>query len=152
MGYTHYWRVRPTADAGAWREALVEAAEIVRHSPVSLAGWDGNGEPELSEDGIRFNGVGELAHETFELLADPARYEPAPWGESIPGYVFSFCKTARKPYDIVVTALLAALHDRLGPSVIIVTSDGDPQDWADGCQLASCVLGRQIACPPLKSR
>jgi hypothetical protein len=72
MGYTHYWYVRRDADGGAWRQALVEVAKIVEASPVPLAWWDGTGQPEIGEGGVRFNGLGEQAHETFVLLADPA--------------------------------------------------------------------------------
>ena len=51
-----------------------------------------------------------------------------------------FCKTARYPYDTVVTACLIIMKHYLGDS-FQVNSDGYASDWADGLILAKQVLG-----------
>ena len=45
---------------------------------------------------------------------------------SIDEFDWSFCKTARKPYDLLVCACLIATHEILGYDV---SSDGDLEDW-----------------------
>ncbi len=48
---------------------------------------------------------------------------------------FNFCKTARKPYDEIVTAILAVV-DKLAPGALEIGSDGDESDWEEGLALA----------------
>ncbi len=119
--------------------ALEDIRQIVEKSPVPLAGGDGNGKPQFEEGLVLFNGVNDDGHETFAFptASDHRRDEDD---------IFSFCKTAYKPYDVVVVACLAAAKDRLGDN-IKVSSDGDRPDWDEGVALASEALGREIANP-----
>ena len=55
--------------------------------------------------------------------------------------VFSFCKTAFKPYDVTVCAALIAFKHRLGPDAT-VSSDGNDPDWEDGRMLATVACGK----------
>ena len=130
MGYTHYWRPNVTADQRAWSDAMIKASEIVRHSPVPLAGPEGDGEPELSDRGILFNGTASDGndHEAFVLWATLADHDS-----------FVFCKTAMKPYDVVVAACLAVM-DHFAPDAITVSSDGESDLWEAGVALAREVL------------
>ena len=99
---------------------------------------------EVGADRIRFNGtvpggvvtlqdqrvLGErdLGHETFLLM----RKKPAPekWQtRSSSDPAFFFCKTARKPYDLLVCGVLLVTA-ALTRNVITVSSDGDAEDWA----------------------
>lgn len=135
MGYTHYWRMTD-ADPLRWAAALEAACEIVRASHVPLGDWEGNGSPEADPfEGINFNGVGGDGHESF-CLPSPTETKPD----------FAFCKTAGKPYDVIVTAVLAAVES-IAPECISVTSDGTWTDWEEGVMLASKVLGRSIPTP-----
>ena len=77
---------------------------------------------------IRFNGVGEDGHETFYLSPDESG-----WG---------FCKTARKPYDIVVVAILSMLDEYLGDK-FEWRSDGDNEDHLTGKRLYQSVIHPQ---------
>ena len=52
---------------------------------------------------------------------------------------FNFCKTAAKPYDLVVTAILV-LAEHFSEGHFKVSSDGDPEDWAEGLALAREVV------------
>jgi len=82
---------------------------------LNLAGWDGKGEPEFTEDVIRFNGViddsGMLAHETFEIM----RTRSGGHG----------CKTGFKPYNEAVVLCLAAACDIVGDEFKFTSADGD---------------------------
>ena len=66
---------------------------------------------------IRFNGIGEAGHETF-LFHNRKKQDPEGYGDPC----FAFCKTARKPYDIVVCEVLLVLK-RYMPN-LEVGSDG----------------------------
>lgn len=85
--------------------------------------------------GIKVNGKGDLAHEDFILREHFNQNED-----------FEFCKTARKPYDLVVVACLIILQSHLKGSVV-VSSDGSESDWTDGQKLAESVVKRKLDIP-----
>jgi hypothetical protein len=70
---------------------------------------------------VRFNGYGEDSHETFLFSIDGADS-------------FNFCKTARKPYDAVVTACLIHMKEIYG-ALVDIGSDGYWSEWSDGARL-----------------
>ena len=80
---------------------------------------------ELGVKGVRFNGIGNNGHETFMLT--PAVKS------------FDFCKTACKPYDKYVVATLALAKYHFGDD-ILVSSDGEAEDWEEGLALLKEVL------------
>ncbi len=101
---------------------------------ASLCGGDGTGEPEFKKDIICFNGDAskELDHETFLLQVDND-------GRAENGLVFDFCKTARKPYDLMVQISMLRLKHHFPESKI--SSDGDSKDWANGRKLYKKIFG-----------
>ena len=126
MGYTHYYEANRPLD-GDERRNLGDAIErIVETTDVPLAGWDGTGEVKFSGQGVTLNGVDDDGHETFTF----------PVGEN-----FNFCKTAYKPYDEVVTAILIAA-DTLCPGAFRISSDGNAEEWSPGLELARRALNR----------
>jgi hypothetical protein len=80
------------------------------------------------------NGVGEEAHESFRWTSEVTR-EPVD-GE----WVFDFTKTAYKPYDAVVTAILIRAKHIYGDAVR-VESDGSWDDWTMGRNLYELTFG-----------
>ena len=130
MGYTHYWT--PTAlSVEAMAKVAAAADAIIGVADPDIAGWDGTGKPELSGERIAFNGRGpDDDHETFAIDADCPEWR--------------FCKTARKPYDVVVTAVLTYLAAEYG---FDVSSDGDASDWEAGNKLATLALGKPFPNP-----
>jgi hypothetical protein len=132
MGYTHYWEVADISKHSKRPSAVISAmVKIAKNSPVPLAGGDGTGEPKASRKEIVFNGRSPDDYETFLFPGDAGH---------------NFCKTGQRPYDIVVTACLAAAKDIYG-SEIKVSSDGSPEEWEPGVALASRVLRRVIRNP-----
>ena len=131
MGYTHFWKQTKT-DAIAWAVAIAKCNLVLERERGYLAGGDACSPLELTVADLCFNGIDDDGHETCLVENEGAE--------------FTFCKTNRKPYDRVVTAVLAIMAQELGDA-FTVTSDGDRSDWADGVALASNVLGEEVANP-----
>lgn len=134
MGYTHYWTFeRPiTRPEMVGLAEDVEAIILASGIPLAYEYDEPTIPPQVADEAIHFNGIEEDGHETF--------------GIRVGAEGFDFCKTAAKPYDVVVVASLAALKDRLGSDVRI-SSDGDAADWRDGVALAERATGRPIESP-----
>jgi len=141
MGYTHYWTQTRDFTPQEMNKVVGALQDIVKASGVPICGWDGSGVPEFTVETIGFNGKGDDGHETFRINAtrelpfegaDPARLG------------WAFCKTADKPYDIVVVACLTVLAAKHG---FDVSSDGNARDWEDGVKLASKALGEIFTNP-----
>lgn len=117
MGYTSYWDPISTPIAIP-KKALNLCREVIdyghEHGVICLES-DDNSPPIVSSKMIRFNGIGENGHETF-------------WWENKAG--FNFCKTARKPYDLYVCAILLILRFYIN---LPISSDGD-EEWIEPIQ------------------
>jgi hypothetical protein len=92
ISYTHYWRITDAAAwEAAWPQVVADATRIVQEAGVALSSY--RGLPVLSVgEGITLNGAEPEDYETFHMDKD--------------GGDRGFCKTARRPYDVVVTAIL----------------------------------------------
>ena len=125
MGYTHYFNFIEEPS----REKFIEFAEGVKQlvATAQEAGIE-IADEEYGDDKIVFNGVGANSHETFFVSAD--------------GVDFNFCKTAQKPYDTAVTALLILAKKIFGDNIKI-SSDGDWSDWESGQLLYESVYNIQ---------
>ena len=130
MGYTHYWKP-VKVDQQTWNKFVTvcivlknnlsefskSAGGYYKDVPIVICGGDGIGEPVFQiggENEVCFNGTKEndLYHETFCVAKDNDEW--------------NFCKTARKPYDLLVGLCLVAAHEILGYKV---SSDGTGKDW-----------------------
>ena len=131
MGYTHYWRTKTTSQA-KFGAAIKKANKVLEARKGLLAGPNGEGPLVIKKKQVCFNGQGDESHET--CFIDNS------------GKEFDFCKTAQKPYDDVVTAVLAIFAHELGED-FQVSSDGDHEEWASGVKLASQVLGEPVPNP-----
>jgi hypothetical protein len=161
MGYTNYFYSPIVMDKEKFK-TLSEELEVARgfmpgnsssassgnESEVAiLCGWDGTGEPEFTESTICFNGDGArgLDHETFSINQDST--EKAKASGSKNGLVFDFCKTNRKPYDLMVQISMLRLKHHFPESEI--SSDGDASDWKNAKALYKKVFGKT---PPKLNR
>ena len=138
MGYTHYWNNKKDFTDTEWEVVRANINTIVEHA---IDEWivlgDRHGEKPIKncpggEASIGFNGFGDESHETFVISKSATD--------------FSFCKTARKPYDDAVVACLIFL-DNTFPD-FSCSSDGEPEDWEAGLKLAERALGASFAIPP----
>lgn len=148
--YSHYWTWHTTPDINKLKQCIADMARIVREQNVcTIRGWDGTGEPLIEELAISFNGDSEaraeygdtLDHETFSFPGYTFTNRPE-W-DTEPESVFNFCKTARKPYDAVVTACLLVARDHFDESVLSINSDGWWHEWANGYKLYYRIFGRE---------
>jgi hypothetical protein len=134
LGYTHYTTQTKSFTTDEWQETSDSIREILAYTEnllgVPLA--DGNGtpgtRPVFDADAIMFNGVGDDSHETFIVHS---RRQKAYNGGRIG---LDFCKTARKPYDVAVTACLCYLSSVTETHA--VTSDGKGSNFLDGLNAA----------------
>jgi len=153
MGYTHYFRKKElvhdeksfAAFIADVNKALSNLPKVSLSSggyhadvPLVLAGGNGAGDPEITDDYIWLNGSGinDMCHETFhiervtefDLNESYDQYQKAEFDKK--GELFAFCKTARKPYDFVVQVILILYKRHFGDKVR-VSSDGDNDDWSE---------------------
>ncbi len=139
MGYTHYWSHAPNLDRQKLLAAMQDAAKIVdtaRAQGIAL-------EVEFGEPTLTLNGVDEDSHEPFIFPQNIDSYALS--HPKANGYLWAFCKTARKPYDVVVCAILLVLKHHLGKQ-IMVASDGGREDdeWIPAEKLVQEVLGYEV--------
>lgn len=158
MGYTHYWdkkgkfnekqftvftdKVKTIIESiapegplgGVWWKCTEDGLE----DQISIVGGSGekNSKPILSKDEVCFNGFGDEAHESFYIQNND---------DSLNN--FNFCKTARKPYDIAVTASLIAFKYSF-PYATTISSDGNINEWADGLELYNKIVKKKETVTP----
>ena len=136
MGYTHYWRQLRDFTDTEWQELMRLTKLITASSGRDIILSEFN----INNEEIRFNGYGEEGHETF--LITKKKRAKADYEEQ-EAYdrqgAFDFCKTAQKPYDKYVVAVLCALYNievkewPLGDGKIMsISSDGNTEDWTEG--------------------
>lgn len=89
--------------------------------------------PEL----LHFNGVGKDAHEDVFI---GIKEEKQSYSDKTDPMVFGFCKTAQKPYDKYVTAVLILAKYHFG-SDFVISSDGDAIDWHEGRDIVNDLFG-----------
>lgn len=127
MGYTHYYEAKRSFTDDEWKKIMEFSKKVIGKAKERDIKIDpcGNATIPVSETAISLNGdlehPDDLGHETFYLPKEKDRW--------------SFCKTARKPYDLVVTTILWYLLEEY-PEVMGETgSDGDmegndyPEEW-----------------------
>lgn len=144
MGYTSYWSVLRLADDTEFDKKFAEAVEDIKalmkhnqeHLRIPVASWNGEEgtEPEITADVIAFNGVGEDSHESFVVESKSSPFE--------------FCKTDRKPYNLLVCVSLLMLAERLGSERFKFQSDGhwgDADGWDEAVAVYKVVTGRDIS-------
>lgn len=131
MGYTHYWTTTTELPAIAFQAFFADVVKLFALPEVKgLLAYesDSTRAPLADNDQVQFNGRGEQSHETFIFTRGPQD---------------TFCKTAYKPYDVAVVAVLL-LAKRHFKGLISVWSDGDRDgaDWAPGRALAAQIKSK----------
>ncbi len=114
---------------------MQDTALIIDNCGVEISGRNGYGPPILEEDRIHLNGLDD-PHESFDLYK---------WD------THGCCKTARKPYDVVVTAVLLRAHMLYGGGTEI-RSDGTWEEWGEGRYLVEQLFPSEEITPPWAHR
>ena len=134
MGYTHYWRQLRDFTDTEWQELTRLAKLITADGQGILANGlsDKNSEPTIDNEQICFNGIGDDGHETFRITKKKRAKADYEEQEAYDRQgAFEFCKTAQKPYDRYVVAVLCAIY-RVQRDVMNISSDGNTADWTEG--------------------
>jgi len=131
MGYTHYYTTKNrelNEDKFILFTAQVrKIANVATHQGIFMQrDYDDDRGMIIGSHKVWFNGRGDEGHETFVLTT----------------HCNEFCKTARKPYDTMVTATLIAFKLMFGDRVA-VRSDGDNSDWKAGKELFEKAIGTE---------
>ena len=158
MGYTHYWTYNPNEilDTEELRARFRFAVDIIKKAhkeikknkkfihagqaggyydeqPCIIRGGLGQGTPMINESEVWLNGDEKtgMDHETFGI-----RWFPSGGKER------GFCKTARKPYDILVCVSLLAFKRAFdNPDVFTFSSDGNNAEWEEAKDLFTRITG-----------
>jgi len=112
MGYSHYFQLHSVPTQTRWQTFTSGVSSIIKTSDVPL-------ESEITDNRIALNGTGKDSHETFYIQKGDITW--------------NFCKTARKDYDEVVTAILI-LARYVFPDFSL-SSDGTWGEWRIGREL-----------------
>ena len=152
MGYTHYWK-HGQIGIKAWEKIVRDTKKLYANLPEhSHSSGDFYGAeplkiqfefnkarpPEANVDTIRFNGVGDMGHETFFMERVPHDYDEKRVSEAR-----YFTKTARKPYDLIVQAVLLIAKHHVGKTFKL-SSDGDLDDWNEAERLVKTMFGYEV--------
>jgi len=151
MGYTHYYTQKEKLTDEELDKIVSLSKRIIdnlpEHSlssgsyfseyPIVLCSnhyYDEN-PPIVNTTEININGLSseeDLGHETFTIKFNKLKGE--------------CCKTARKPYDYVVQAILAIIYT-VAPNAFRISSDGDAEEWQWSVDTAAKILGIPILNP-----
>lgn len=149
MGYTHYWtfdphKVKSTEDLRKrFKRASMQIKKFAnwvnenKSEVYKICGGLGKGKPIFNETEIWFNGdiSQQLDHETFNMH----------WSRpTLHGGFTDFCKTARKPYDLVVCFALLTFAE-IFPDAFEYSSDGDMEDeeWQRAVEFYETFTGNE---------
>ena len=135
MGYTHYFEHRRVSK-GIWGLICKDVTKLFNNLPKDVQLSDDSNHPDsevakeagevVLSGAIWFNGYPD-PHETFCL-------------HSLGSNGFEFCKTAHKPYDLMVCACLIAYNFH-SSETIDISSDGGWDDWQYAMEFVRRVLG-----------
>jgi len=121
MGYTHYFEQIEELPKEKWNSFIKEVKTTLDNGQTIIKfDYNSNKPPQIDEEEVRFNGVGDNGHETFYL----SRVQFPRYNRTDKSKYFNFCKTARKPYDKYVVKILILMEKYFGDDVEI-SSDGD---------------------------
>lgn len=148
MGYTHYWYQRKDISLVKWAKIRKEIEKIVYNGPllryygISLEhDNDGPDEPaKVTDSMIVFDGRGVQGHETFLFSRQKPETEKSTSTRMRTEH-FGFCKTAMKPYDLVVCLCLLSLV-RHAPECVRISSDGNwDEEWLEARKVYKQLFG-----------
>jgi len=138
MGYTHYFYYKETPQV-TWDKIVIDCKKLAANLPSDVK-IDGctkyESTPHFGDTEIWFNGITD--HETFVLQQAGIPVES--YQSNTDGLGFAFCKTAGKPYDLMVCACLL-VYKHHSPDTMRLSSDGDASDWADAENFVKDTLG-----------
>lgn len=147
--------VRIENHLNAFKEIAEDVQLIVNEAQkrgIVIKGGVGEDEPKINQYGIWLNGDGskDLNHETFSIdLFETGSFNTI---EKLKNEeIFGFCKTAHKPYDLVVCASLMAFKHHLKRDFEI-SSDGSLEygEWNEAIEFYEKLFKRKTPASLMK--
>lgn len=148
VGYKHCYKQVKSASERQWRKITTDVLTLLDNLPINsesagahyaeyaLIVTDGTGRPGtlpvVSDTEIVLNGISgkvDLSHETLFVTKTKNRISDA-----------DYCRTARKPYDLVVCGVLIVLQKHAS-GVWRISTDGTLEDWDPAREWVERVLG-----------
>jgi hypothetical protein len=142
MGYTHYWETNPdiVSDVEKVRRRFRSASSMIKkfakfvevQNLFEIHGGFGQGKPIINESEVWLNGDSKegLDHESFGIQ----------WTDFLEKKS-DFCKTARKPYDLIVCFSLLAFKEAFRKEFSFF-SDGTREDWEEAFRIYHSFTGK----------
>lgn len=123
MGYTNYFTVNSIND-DQWDELVEDVKRIFNQAKkqgIELTGCASGPKPRANKDHIFLNGKEDDSHDTFAIKRGEGGWD--------------CCKTARKPYDAVVKAILIRAEELGVVSSWSFDGDKDEEEYIEGVEL-----------------
>ena len=136
MGYTHYFQQSKAVSDESWDKIKKDTKKIIKDqikAGIPLESNDSKNKSMVSSSEINFNGVDDDSHETFYITKEKMKD-------------FNFCKTARKPYDLAVTATLLIIEHH-APEHFDIGSDGGIEGFLEAAKLNYELFGYGYSIP-----
>jgi hypothetical protein len=112
MGYSHYWDQNRDFTEKEWKTITRYVRSVAKVYPNVIGSWDGSGgEPLINDDEIALNGIGDDSHESLNISRKCK-------------FKHNFIKTNRKPYDVLIRAILGWMYAITGSGTVDIRSDG----------------------------
>jgi hypothetical protein len=100
------------------------------HEPLRICGENGIGSPDLRVNSVCLNGEGKIGMNHENLYIHRTKE------------LHGFCKTDRKPYDLIVCFTLIALANAYNdPKIFTFSSDGNKKDYQPAAELYTKLIG-----------
>mgnify|MGYP003656089136 FL=1 len=117
MGYTNFWYQKESFTNGEWDVLKEVANKLIEpfRNDLDIV--------EDDENVINLNGVGENSHETFYFTKSKRNILEYETEETFNKKgSFNFCKTNRKPYDLIVWNILLKAYE-IAPIKLSISND-----------------------------
>lgn len=116
--------------AQIWPKLVSDANRIIEEANIEL---DEDWNHATVEEGIKVNGPEDYGHESFLLLPNKKG--------------FDFCKTAQKPYDLVVTTILIRARMLAGAATFRLRFASSCLEFGVGANNCLVLMGMMMSGP-----
>lgn len=153
MGYTHYWDFKNNnLDEKDFNKIVKDVKVIEKYFKdndiisKNAGGYNDDNFAKLDKDSVAYKGwvVGNEVEEieAISLNGDKSKdLDHENLYIQVGENTWCFCKTARKPYDLIITLVLLSVKFNVRSTKI--SSDGDNEDWEHAFELFNTIFPKR---------